>query len=68
MGALLSIWIVAFQTYTYEARIAFVGVPALATLAGLGVQRWRPPLRFLLPGLVTVDAERSSPRAIPLIE
>lgn len=49
LAAFLSVWIVAFQTYSYEARIAFVGVPALATLAALGVQRWRPPLRFLLP-------------------
>jgi hypothetical protein len=45
----LSVWIVAFSAATYEARYAFLGVPALGCLVALGVQRWRPPIRFLIP-------------------
>jgi 4-amino-4-deoxy-L-arabinose transferase-like glycosyltransferase len=47
---LLSVWLVATQTSTYQARYAFVGLAALSTLAALGLERWcRPPIRFLLP-------------------
>ena len=34
--ALLSVWIVAFQTNTYDPRLALVGMPAIACLAALG--------------------------------
>ena len=40
---------IAFQTASYEARLALTGLPALAGLAALGVERWKLPLRFLLP-------------------
>lgn len=45
----------AFTTAIDEARLAFVGVPALACLAALGTERWHFLLRFLLPllGLIT---------------
>jgi Dolichyl-phosphate-mannose-protein mannosyltransferase len=49
--ALLSVWVVAFQTATYEARLAFVGLTAMAALAALGLERWRAPYRFLLPAM-----------------
>lgn len=44
-----SVWIVAFSTATYAARLAFVGLPALASLVALGLERWKPPIRFVLP-------------------
>ena len=49
IAGFLSVWLVATQTTTYEARYAFVGLAALAVLAALGVERWRLPVRFLLP-------------------
>jgi hypothetical protein len=54
LAGFVSVWIVAFQTATYEARLALTGLPALAGLAALGVERWKLPVRFLLPftGLV----------------
>ena len=53
-AGLLSVWIVAFQTSTYEGRYVFVGLAAIASLAALGLERWRLPVRFILPatGLV----------------
>lgn len=54
ISALLCIWIVAFQTNTYEARYAYVGLTAICGLAALGLERWKVPVRFLIPlaGLV----------------
>jgi hypothetical protein len=45
----VSVWLVAFTTESYEARLAYVGLPALACLAALGLERWRLPIRFLVP-------------------
>jgi 4-amino-4-deoxy-L-arabinose transferase-like glycosyltransferase len=50
-AAFLSIWFVAFQTATYQARLAFVGLAAIAVLAALGLEGWRLPVRFLLPAM-----------------
>jgi hypothetical protein len=54
ISAFLCIWIVAFQTNTYEARYAYVGLAAISGLAALGLERWKVPVRFLIPlaGLV----------------
>ena len=52
IAGFLSVWIVAFQTGTYQARYAFVGLAAIASLAALGLERWRLPVRFLLPAMV----------------
>jgi hypothetical protein len=49
---LMSVWIVAFQTATYDPRLALGGVPALACLAALGLERWRLAVRCLLPLLL----------------
>ena len=53
-----SIWLVAINTTATQARIAFIGLPALATLVALGYERLRLPVltRFALPiiGLVGV--------------
>ena len=45
----LSVWIVASQTSTYEARYALIGLPAIAVLASLGVEGRGLVVRFLLP-------------------
>ena len=54
IAALLSVWVVSFQTGTYQARYAYFGLVAICGLAALGLERWRLPVRFLLPlaGLV----------------
>jgi hypothetical protein len=49
IAALLSVWVVSFQTGTYQARYAFFGLVAICGLAALGLERWRLPIRFLLP-------------------
>lgn len=48
-AALLSVWVVATQTATAEARYALVGSVGLAGLLALALQRWKVPVRFLLP-------------------
>ena len=45
----LSVWIVAFQTASYDPRLALEGLPALACLGALGLERWKVGIRFLLP-------------------
>ena len=52
VAGFLSVWIVAFQTKTYDPRLAFGGVPALACLAVLGLERWKLPVRFIFPLLL----------------
>jgi 4-amino-4-deoxy-L-arabinose transferase-like glycosyltransferase len=56
VAALSAVWITAFQTATFEARLAFTGLPAIGCLAALGLERWEAPvpLRFTGPliGLV----------------
>ena len=51
IAGFLSVWGLAFQTGTYQARYAFVGLVAVACLAALGLERWRLPVRFLLPAM-----------------
>jgi hypothetical protein len=51
VAGFLSVWIVAFQTKTYEARYVFVGLAAIAALAALGLERWKLPVRFVLPAM-----------------
>lgn len=63
LGALISIWTVGAQANTEEARLSFMGLPAMALLVALGYERLRLPVacRFLLPviGLIgTVVAIR----------
>ena len=50
IASFLSVWGVALQSY-YQARYAFVGIPAMAALVALGVQGWKVPARFLLPAM-----------------
>jgi len=50
IASFLSVWGVALHSY-YQARYAFVGIPALAGLVALGVERWKLPTRFLLPAM-----------------
>ena len=49
IAALLSVWLVSFQTGTYQARYAYFGLVATCGLAALGLERWRLLVRFLLP-------------------
>ena len=51
IAALLSIWVVSFQTGTYQARYGYFGLVAIFGLAALGLERWRLPVRFFLPSL-----------------
>jgi hypothetical protein len=48
-SGLASVWIIAFQTATYEAKYALVGLPAMAALVAMATERWKPLVRFLLP-------------------
>jgi hypothetical protein len=48
----LSVWIVAFQTATYDPRLALGGASALACLAALGLERRKLGVRFLFPLLL----------------
>jgi hypothetical protein len=50
VAGFLSVLGVALQSY-YQARYAFVGLTAIAALMALGVERWKLPARFLLPGM-----------------
>jgi 4-amino-4-deoxy-L-arabinose transferase-like glycosyltransferase len=43
------VWFVAFQTSTYQTRYALVGLGAMAVLVALALERWRLPIRWLLP-------------------
>lgn len=63
VGALSIVWILGLETSTEQARVAFVGLPAMAILVALGYERlnMRAAWRFLLPacGLIgTVAAIR----------
>lgn len=51
IGAFSAIWIVGIETSTFQGRLAFTGLAALAVLAALGLERYRlPPLiRFAAP-------------------
>jgi len=53
LTALLSVWGVALQSY-YQARYAYVGLTALAALMALGVERWKLPVRFILPAMALI--------------
>lgn len=54
ISSFLCVWIISFQTHTYEARYAYVGLVAIIGLAALGLERWKVGVRFLIPlaGLV----------------
>lgn len=53
VGALAIVWVLGLETSTQEARVAFVGLPAMAILVALGYERlgistmWR----FVLPAI-----------------
>lgn len=51
IAGFLSVWLVSFETETYQARYVFVGLAALAALAALGVEARRLPVRFILPAM-----------------
>ena len=48
-SALLSVWIAALQTPAYKGRYALVGCVGIAGLIAFALQRWKLPVRFLLP-------------------
>lgn len=51
LAGILAVWGAAFQTATYQARLAFVGLAALAVLAAVGLERLKLPVRFILPAM-----------------
>ena len=54
VSGLLCVWMISFSSGTYAGRYAIGGVPAIAALLGLALERWRLPVRFVVPllGLV----------------
>jgi hypothetical protein len=65
IGALAIVWVLGLETSTEQARVAFVGLPAIATLIAIGYERigLAPAWRFALPviGLIgTLAAIRYS--------
>jgi 4-amino-4-deoxy-L-arabinose transferase-like glycosyltransferase len=48
-AALLCVWIAATQTPMYKGRYALVGCVGIAGLIAFALQRWKLPVRFLLP-------------------
>jgi hypothetical protein len=53
-AGIVSVYSVAFNSLSYSSRLALVGLPALACLAALGVERWKLPVRLVLPLLELV--------------
>jgi hypothetical protein len=53
VGALASVWALGVQANTEEARLAFMGLPAIALLIALGYERVRLPVwsRLTLPAI-----------------
>jgi hypothetical protein len=51
LGGLLTVWIIGVQDSAAQARLAFIGLPAIACLIVLGAEHWRLPLvaRAALP-------------------
>jgi hypothetical protein len=43
------VWVEAFQTASYTARLALVGVSAMGVIVALALQRWSLTIRWLLP-------------------
>jgi Dolichyl-phosphate-mannose-protein mannosyltransferase len=56
VAGLSTIWITSFQTTTFQARLGFIGLPAIGCLAALGLERWKVPvpLRFIGPAIGVV--------------
>jgi 4-amino-4-deoxy-L-arabinose transferase-like glycosyltransferase len=52
LAALSSVWLVSLGTGAYAARLAYVGLPALACLVALALERRPLPVRFALPALL----------------
>jgi hypothetical protein len=52
-GAAAIVWVLGIHTSTQQARVAFVGLPAVAILIALGYERLgiHPLWRFLLPAI-----------------
>jgi hypothetical protein len=47
-AALSAVWITSLSTGTYEGRLAFIGLPAVACLAALGLERRKAPVAVRL--------------------
>ena len=51
VASVASVWVTAFNTATYEAKYAMVGLSSMAALASLGIERWPVGWRFALPAM-----------------
>ena len=56
LGAASSIWVLAYSTTQWQARVAFPGLTAFGALIALGWQKWRTPtwMAFMLPTLSAI--------------
>ena len=56
LAGIISVMVVAVSTQQAQGRHGFFGLPAIAVLVALGLERWRAPiaLRFALPALGVV--------------
>jgi hypothetical protein len=56
LPSVATVWILGLNTSTSQARLALIGLPALACLVALGLERYRLPVaaRFALPVLGVV--------------
>jgi 4-amino-4-deoxy-L-arabinose transferase-like glycosyltransferase len=70
--AMSAVWMVAYEGTVYQARVAFIGLPAIAVLVSLGYEQLRLPVvaRFALPLIgvigVVVAIRHDVLRAFPL--
>jgi Dolichyl-phosphate-mannose-protein mannosyltransferase len=65
-----TVWLLGLETNTSQARLAFVGLPALGCLVALGLERWPMPVavRFALPllgAVATMVAIRNDVVSVP---
>jgi hypothetical protein len=49
VAGFLSVWLVALNTASYRGPLALLGLPSLACLVALGLERWKLALRLVIP-------------------
>jgi hypothetical protein len=49
VAGFLSVWLVALNTASYRGTLACLGLPSLACLVALGLERWKLAVRLVIP-------------------